>query len=260
MLRKNTLLFFALIVISFFLMTYQSKKGRLFSVNSLNGLLDTSHFAARSVTDAIESPFRRMALREEENTRLKKQVAELLMERQKYQETELENKRLRELLNLREAQKNYIATCRVIARGIDHWTNTLLLDKGAKDGLLKDMTAVTPRGLAGKITDVSESYSHLILLTDINFSAAVRLQESRKEGILSGTGTGKCVLKYIPFEEQVKPGDVVVTSGLDALFPAGIPVGYVSKVDAKGAGGTFQYIEVIPYQDDTRMDEVIVVR
>ncbi len=260
MLKKNTLLFFALIVISFFLMTYQSKKGRMFSAGSLNGLLDNSHFTARSVTDAVEGPFRRMALRDEENARLRKQVAELLLERQKYQETELENKRLRELLKFREAQKNYIATCRVIARGIDHWTNTLLLDKGAREGLAKDMTAVTPKGLAGKITDVSDSYSHLILLTDINFSAAVRLQESRKEGILSGTGTGKCVLKYVPYEEEVKPGDVVVTSGLDSLFPPGIPVGYVSKVDAKGRGGAFQYVEVIPYQDDSRMEEVIAVR
>ncbi len=259
MLRKNTLLFFALIVISLVLMTYQSKKGRLFSLSPLAVLLDNSQSAAQSLTDIVEGPFRRLALREEENTRLKKEVAELLLERQKYRETALENKRLRELLQFRETRKDYIATCRVIARGIDHWSNTLLLDKGAKDGLAKDMTAITPRGLAGKITDVTDSYAHLLLLTDINFSAAVRLQESRMEAILSGTGTGECVLKYVPRDEEVKVGDVVVTSGLDALFPPGIPVGYVSKVDAKGSG-TFQYIEVAPYQDDAKMEEVIAVR
>jgi rod shape-determining protein MreC len=259
MFRKNTLLFFALVAISFVLMTYQSKKGRLFSVHPLSALLANSENAAQSVTDFIARPFQRMALREEENVRLKKEVDRLLLEKQKYQEVALENRRLRELLKLRETQQNYIATCRIIARGIDHWSNTLLLDKGAKDGLAKDMTAVTPRGLAGKITDVTDSYAHLLLLTDINFSAAVRLQESRQEAVISGTGTGKCVLKYIPSGEKVKVGDVVVTSGLDALFPPGTPVGYVSKVDAKGTG-MFQYIEVIPYQDDTKMEEVIVVR
>jgi rod shape-determining protein MreC len=259
MLRKNTLLFFTLVVLSLVLMTYQSKKGRLFSLPPLSALLDNSQFAAQSLTDMIEAPFRRMALREEENTRLKKEVAQLLLEKQKYRETALENRRLRELLQFKETQTNYIATCRIIARGIDRWSNTLLLDKGAKDGLAKDMTAVTPKGLAGKITDVTDSYAHLLLLTDINFSAAVRLQQSRREGIVSGTGTGKCVLKYIPHDEEVKPGDVVVTSGLDALFPAGIPVGYVSKVDVK-AGGAFQYIEVVPYQNDAKMEEVIVVR
>jgi rod shape-determining protein MreC len=259
MLRKNTLLFFALVALSFVLMTYQSKKGRLFSVQPLSALLNNSQYAAQSLTDFIERPFRRMALREEENVRLKKEVAELLLEKQRYQEVALENRRLRELLQFRETQQNYIATCRIIARGIDHWSNTLLLDKGAGDGLAKDMTAITPKGLAGKITDVTGSYAHLLLLTDINFSAAVRLQESRKEAILSGTGTGKCLLKYVPPDEKVKAGDVVVTSGLDALFPSGIPVGYVSKVDEQGSG-MFQRIEVTPYQDDTKMEEVIVIR
>jgi rod shape-determining protein MreC len=259
MFRKNTLLFFALIAISFVLMTYQNKKGRLFSVPPLNALLDNSQNAAQSLSDFIARPFRRMAVREEENVRLKKEVDKLLLEKQKYQEVAIENARLRELLKFRETQQNYVAACRIIARGIDHWSNTLLLDKGAKDGLTKDMTAVTPRGLAGKITDVTGAYAHLLLLTDINFSAAVRLQESRREAVISGTGTGKCVLKYVPPDEKVKVGDVVVTSGLDALFPSGIPVGYVSKVDVKGPG-MFQYIEVIPFQDDTKMEEVIVVR
>jgi rod shape-determining protein MreC len=259
MFRKNTLLFFALVTISFVLMTYQSKKGRLFSVHPLSALLDNSQDAAQSVTDFIARPFRRMALREEENVRLRKEVDKLLLEKQKYQEVALENGRLRELLKFREKQQNYIAACRIIARGIDHWSNTLLLDKGAKDGLARDMTAVTPLGLAGKITDVSGAYAHLLLLTDINFSAAVRLQESRQEAVISGTGTGKCVLKYVSPDKKVKVGDVVVTSGLDSLFPPGIPVGYVSKADAAGPG-MFQYIEVIPYQADTKMEEVIVVR
>ncbi len=259
MLRRNTLLFFSLVVIALVLMTYQGRKGRLFSLPPLASLLDNSQSVAQSVTDTFEDPFRRIALRGEENTRLKKEVAALLLERQKYQEVALENKRLRELLQFRQTQKDYVATCRIIARGIDHWSNTLLLDKGAAEGLAKDMTAVTPRGLAGKITDVTDSYSHLLLLTDINFSAAARLQESRKEAIVSGTGTGRCVLKYVPADEPVKVGDVVVTSGLDALFPAGIPVGYVSKVDARG-GGVFQYIEVSPYQDDSKMEEVVVVK
>jgi rod shape-determining protein MreC len=257
--RKNTLLFFVLVAISFVLMTYQSKKGRLFSVQPLSILIDDSQYAAQSLTDFIERPFRQMALRAEENERLKKEVAELLLEKQRYQEVAVENRRLRELLKFKETQQNYVATCRVIARGIDHWSNTLLLDKGAKDGLAKDMTAVTPMGLAGKITDVTGSYAHLLLLTDINFSASVRLQESRREAILSGTGTGTCVLKYVPHDEKVKTGDVVVTSGMDALFPPGIPVGYVAKVDTQGAG-MFQHIEVIPYQNDAKMEEVIVIR
>jgi len=121
------------------------------------------------------------------------------------------------------------------------------------------MTAVTPKGLVGKIVEVSTKSSSLLLLTDLNFSAAVRLQESRREGILSGTGIRKCQLKYIPQEEVVKIGTAVITSGLDSLFPEGIPAGYISKVDKKGTG-LFQDIEVTPSADNTKVEEVAIIR
>ncbi|MBI5639796.1 MAG: rod shape-determining protein MreC [Nitrospirae bacterium] len=258
--KKRTLLFFAVVIISFVLMTYQSKKGYIPSGNIFNVFLGGSQTIMQSVSDAFKRPFVRMALREEENVRLKRQIADLLQERGKFQEAILENKRLTELLKLGESSRNSVSSARIIGRDIVQWTHTLLLDKGQKDGVGKDMAAITPRGLAGKITNVSVSYSYLLLLTDINFAAAVRLQESRKEGILAGNGTRICGLKYIPYEEEVKPGDIVITSGLDLLFPAGIPVGYVSKVDNRGRGGNFQYIEVIPFQDDTKMEEVLIIR
>lgn len=258
--NKRTLLFFTVVVISFVVMTYQSKKGRMVSDSFINSLLNGTHMAATYLTDAVRGPFERMALREEENSRLKKKLNELLLEREKYHEAVIENIHLTELLKLRENQRNHVAVARVIARGVDHWTNTLVIDKGIRDGVAKDMAAVTPRGLAGKIMNSSDSYSGLLLITDINFSAAVRLQESRREGVLTGTGTRACILKYIPYEDEIKQGDVVITSGLDSLFPPGIPVGYISKVDNKGRGGNFQYIEVVPYQDDTKMEKVIVVR
>lgn len=258
--RKSTLLFFLVMVLAFFLMTYQSKKGRILPGYFINDPLNSSSGAVASLTDALKKPFVRMALREEENRRLKKRLDELLIDRGKYQEALLENSRLKELLKLQERQENVITPAKIIGRGADYWTNTLVVNKGLKDGVAKDMSAVTAKGLAGKITDVSGSYSRLILLTDINFSASARLQGSRKEGIISGTGTGRCILKYVPFEEEVKTGDIIVTSGLDLLFPAGIPVGYVSAVDRKGRGGNFQYIEMTPFQDDRKMEEVIIVK
>jgi len=258
--RKKTLLFFIAVMISVVAMTYQSRKGSTISCGFLNNTLNTFHSAAASVTDAVKSPFERMALRESENAELRKKVNELLLERERYRETVIEAGRLRGLLKLSENHSNYVASARIIARGVDHWTNTLVLNKGASDGVGKDMSAITPLGLAGKIIYSTDSYSGLLLLTNINFSAAVRLQEGRREGVLSGTGSGACVLKYIPYEDEVKQGEVVITSGLDGLFPQGIPVGYISKVDKTGKGGKFQYIEVVPYQDDSRLEEVIVVR
>jgi rod shape-determining protein MreC len=199
-----------------------------------------------------------MLLREEENLRLKAELDKLLRERQKYEEAFLENKRLKEILLLKEKEHRYVTVARVIARGPDQWSNTFVLDKGLPAGIQKDMTAITTKGLVGKISEVSNSYSYLLLLTDINFSATVRLQEGRMEGIISGTGLRKCQLKYIPYDEEVKKGDVLITSGLDSLFPKGIPVGYVSKVDKKGSG-IFQNIEVTPFVNNRTIEEVAII-
>jgi rod shape-determining protein MreC len=66
-------------------------------------------------------------------------------------------------------------------------------------------------------------------------------------------------LKYIPYDEEVTVGDIVITSGLDALFPKGIPVGYVSRVDKKSTG-LFQYIEVLPFVDTTKIEEIAIIK
>ncbi len=258
--RKKTLLFFAVIIFSLVLMTYQSRKGHTLSVDFISSPLNGLHAISHSFTEAVKRPFRMIALRERENSELRKKVIELQLEAEKYREIILENKRLRELLGLRERGKNYITSAQVIARGTDNWMHTLLLDKGAKDGVAKDMAAVTPLGLAGKITAASDSSAYLLLLDDINFSAAVRLQGSRAEGVLSGTGSRKCIMKYVPFDDEVKAGDIVITSGLDMLFPPGIPVGYVAKVDGKAGGGDFQNIEIRPFQDSAKLEEVVIVK
>ena len=259
MFRKKAVLFFIIVIILFSFMTYQSRKGYSLMDNPASFLLNGASSAISAVLDALKRPFQMIALRDEENRLLQKKVDELMLERMKYQEALLENKRLKELLKLKEDHKDTIASAKVIGRGTSHWTHTFILDKGLQDGITKDSTAITPKGLAGKIFNVSDSFSSVLLLTDINFAVAVRLQESRKEAILSGTGTGRTVLKYMPPEHEVKEGEIVVTSGLDLLFPPGIPAGYVSKVNRQGAG-QFQYIEVIPFVDNTSIGEVLVIK
>jgi rod shape-determining protein MreC len=257
--KKTSLLLLLVLIISFILMTYQGRKGHLFIGNFTGDLLNASHALVKSVAESVSAPFKMIMLRDEDNKMLRKNIDELLLERTKYQEALLENRRMHELLKLRESGQQNIAAARVISRGIDQWSHTLVLDKGQKDGVLKDMSAITPKGFAGKIFNVTDSYSKLLLLTDINFSAAVRIQESRKEGIVSGTGTRKVALKYIPYEEEIKIGDIVITSGLDQLFPPGIPVGFISKIDKQGTGH-FQVIEVTPYVDDSKVEEVLIIK
>jgi len=257
--KKRTILFLSVVVVLFSVMTYQSRKGYSLTGAPFSLLINSLSSSLTAITDAIERPFKAIALRNEENRVLREQVDELLLERMKYQEALLENKRMKDLLKLRDTWKDALAVARIISRGINYWSHTFVIDKGLDDGLAKDAAAITPKGLAGKVYGVSRSYANLLLVTDINFSVSVRLQESRKEGVLSGAGTVTTLLKYIPPEEEIKTGEVVVTSGLDRLFPPGIPVGYVSKVDRQ-ATGHFQYIEVTPFVDNARIEEVLIVK
>ena len=256
---KKRLLLFLFIIISLIVITYQSNRAQFQPLNFFNSMFSRLHEIKHSVKNSITSPFKRMFLRDEENKKLRAEIAQLRMEQQRYHEVFLENKRLKNLLSLKEEEPRYVTTAQIIAKSIDPWSSLVTIDKGSSDGVKKDMAAITSRGLVGKISNVSDSYSSLLLITDINFSAAARLQKSRVEGILSGTGFKKCTLKYIPYEEQVENGDTVITSGLDKLFPEGIPIGYVSKVDKKGTG-LFQEVEVIPFEDTAKTEEIVIIQ
>lgn len=255
---KRILLFlFALSVLS--LMTYQSNRKPMLPFAFLSAPLNVFYSVKDSIERTVRAPFESIFLRGEELKRLTAEIAALRGERQACQEALRENQRLRALLALKEREPRYITSARVIARGTDQWAHTFVLDKGERDGIQKEMTAITDKGLVGKISSVDSSYARLLLLTDINFSAAARLQESRTEGIVSGTGFRTCQLKYIPYDEELREGDVVITSGLDSLFPEGIPIGFISKV-SKRETGLFPYVEVTPFNDSSKTEVVIIVQ
>jgi len=256
---KKWLLLALFVILALSVMMYQSNRRYWLPFQFLTAVLNRVYEVKISVKDAVTSPFHRMFLREEENNRLKAELSKLLQEQQQCRETSLENQRLKDILSLRERDHRYVTAARVIAKSTDHWSNTVIIDKGSSDGVAKEMIAVTDRGLTGKISDISRSFSHLLLLTDINFSVAARLQDSRIEGIVSGTGFRKCHMKYVPAEEEVKKGAIVITSGLDSLFPPGIPIGYVSDVDKKNVG-IFQEIEVLPFVNNIKLEIVAIIK
>jgi rod shape-determining protein MreC len=255
---KKRLLLFLFIITALSLMTYQSNRKPLLPLKSMSNTFNYIYEMKNSLVEFIKEPFRRMLLREEENLKLKAEISKMLRVQQECREAVLENKSLKEILALKGVEHRYVAAARVIGRSIDQWSNTVIIDKGLKDGIAKDMIAVTDKGIAGKISDVSPSYSHMLLLTDINFSAAARLQESRTEGVISGTGYRRCQLRYVPYEEEVKKGAIVITSGLDELFPPGILIGYVSQVNKK-AFGFFQDIQVQPFVDNAKLEVVAII-
>ena len=214
--------------------------------------------ALSGLTSSISSEISGTINAADENKRLKAEILNSLAERQRYSEILGENRRLQELLDLRSQVQGRGTAARVVAKGYDKFVNTLIIDKGINEGVRKDMSAITAKGLAGKVYAVRDQFSDVMLLTDPNFSVAVRLQDSRYEGVLAGTGHRYCVLKYVPTEHTVREGEIVITSGLDGIFPQGFLVGRVTKVRTEGVE-FFQYIEVAPFQLSSKIEDVLII-
>jgi rod shape-determining protein MreC len=119
------------------------------------------------------------------------------------------------------------------------------------------MPVLAPEGVVGVISTASPHAAKVLLLTDPNSGVDVLVQRTRVRGIVSGLLERGAVLKYVKRTEDVRVGDPVVASGLDGIFPKGMPIGRVTRVSRKDRG-LFLYAEVTPAADAARLEEVLV--
>lgn len=150
-----------------------------------------------------------------------------------------EVKELKELLELNKTLTEYdIENATILSRNKSYWFNTLEIDKGSNNGLKKDMAVITANGLIGKISKVYPTTSEVKLITsdDVNYkvSVAIKLEENDTYAILNGYDHESNLLKIEGVDKTVpvKENDIVVTSGLGEVFPAGIYVGKVEKIES----------------------------
>ena len=173
-----------------------------------------------------------------------------------------ENERLTAILKL-EPSKPWKGTWATIAyREPSQW-NTVIIDKGAQDGIEPRSAVIAVEngveGLAGEVVEVTENTAKVLLVRDEDFSAAAFLSPGREEGLLAGGGTGAVLLKYVPLLSQVKPGDKVYTSAASSIFPAGILAGEVSAVRRGGSFQTALTVEVAPAISSSTLKEVFII-
>ncbi|AEG59295.1 rod shape-determining protein MreC [Desulforamulus ruminis] len=199
---------------------------------------------------------------EDENKKLQEQVD--LLKGQLYLQEELkqENQRLRSLLQYHEQyQQNFNTTAAmVIGRDPENWFGIITLNKGQKDGIVKNMPVVTPSGLAGRIIAVSRNTSQVMLITDPRSGVGAMIQETRIPGVLEGitAGSGGARLIHVPKDTQLSNGQVVVTSGMGGTFPKGIPIGRIVDVSNEPTG-LFKTATVNPFSDLHRLEEVLII-
>jgi rod shape-determining protein MreC len=192
-----------------------------------------------------------------ENGRLRGRLLELERAATRRRELELMNQRLKRLLALERRLPTRAVAAEVTGRDASAWFQSLTLNKGETDGLRTGMPVLAPEGVVGRISSTSVHAARVLLLTDPNSGVDVLVQRTRVRGIVSGLLEQGATLKYVQRAEDVRVGDRVVTSGLDGIFPKGMPVGRVTRVARKN-GGLFLHAEVTLAADASRVEEVLV--
>jgi rod shape-determining protein MreC len=199
-----------------------------------------------------------------ENRRLREQVRELETELQQRTFKAQESVRLRELLELKQSVPLDTLAAQVVGRDGVPWFRTLTLDKGDQDGVRLDAAVISATGVVGRVFAVGPHAARVQTLLDRDSGAAALIERSRASGVVSGqvsgpeAGSEDLTLKYVPERADVAVGDLVVTSGLDRIYPKGLVLGRVRHVGT--ATGLFRDIRVEPSARFERLEEVLVVR
>ncbi len=193
-----------------------------------------------------------------ENDALKQELRTLQVRLQREHAEAQRTGNLRQLLELRERANLDTIAAEVIAAAASPEFRTVTIDKGTGEGVRADMAVISPAGVVGRVILPSGRASKVQLLIDRNAAAGALIERTRVQGVVEGFGDGSLRMEYVLGTADVKPGDLVVTSGIDGIYPKGFVIGTIEQVD-RGTGG-YYVITVRPAVDFTRLEEVLVVR
>jgi rod shape-determining protein MreC len=211
-------------------------------------LIDPFQRSLRGITDISEGAWRtyRNLLRaQQENQELHTQLI-----------SAAESLRLRATLEFKNQLPFQTVAAEVIASSPGENSNAIFIGKGADAGLTSDLAVIIPEGVVGKTIAVFSHSSQVLLLTDPSSGVGVMLEKTRVQGVLKGDSQNPCLIRYIMNEEPISSGEAVLTSGLDQIYPKGLPVG---TVVGTSAGNIYKNVEVKPVADLSRLETVLVV-
>lgn len=200
---------------------------------------------------------------EKEIDELKQQINTLKIENKTRSDYIAENKRLKELLDLRDEMDGYeTVTARVVSYEPNSWYDTIMLSKGTRDGVSEDDIVVTALGIVGRITDVGKNWSKASTIINASNSLGVKLSRTGDVGVVSGDASlakdKKCKLEYLSNDKSLIKGDILVTSGLGGIYPPDFIVGKVTDIKSDSAGN-LEYAVVEPTVDFSSLYEVLII-
>jgi rod shape-determining protein MreC len=194
----------------------------------------------------------------QENQELRRRIDALRLQNSRYRERLATHQRLQELLHFEESLQHPTMAAQVIGLDPTGWFRSVIIDKGKNDGLQINMPVVNASGVVGKIVSISDDYAKVLLIIDQNSAVDALVQRSRDRGMARGFSRQLCALDYVLKSSDVRVGDSVVTSGLGGIFPKGLPVGRISRVEDP-PGSLFKEIELRPTVEFSKLEEVLII-
>lgn len=187
-----------------------------------------------------------------ENIALKNTNLQLLQWQAIAKSMEAENNSLRSLMNAVSIPKSNYITTRIVTDMGGPYVRSALIGGGAEQGIKKDQAVINERGLVGRVIETGNTSSRVLLISDINSRIPVMSETSREKTIMVGNNNELPTLSYIAPDSEIKVGERIITSGDGGIFPRGIAVGIVSKIE-KGV------IRIQPFVDAASIEYVSVV-
>ena len=262
--RRQFVVFIVLCILALGVLTNQVRSPEQRRIGWLGGavqvVLAPMAFGLSRISDVVDRGWALIAeigrLRTE-NRRLAAEVARLREENAQLQDAAQEAQRLRSLMAVRQ-QSFRTVSARVIGRDPSHWFNTLLIDRGPRDGVRRNDPVVTSEGLVGHVIEASGGWARVLLVLDPRSAIGVLVGRSRDAGVAEGQGQPMLRVKYLSRDAEIQPGDQVVTAGLGEIYPRGLVVGTVVDV-SRGEGDLFREALVRPAADLNHLEEMVIL-
>jgi rod shape-determining protein MreC len=194
-----------------------------------------------------------------QNDELKAEVERLRLEQASLAEDARQGHRLQAMLNFKQKYMGTLVPAQIIGTSGSDQSRVLYIDKGKADGIKPGMPVITPDGIVGKVRDVLANTSQVLLINDQTSGAGVLLQTTRIRGVVRGNGYGQLEIVNVMPDDRIQPGETVLASGGDQIFPRGMPVGTVEKVQHDPAHDPYIQVIVQPAANLSRLEEVLVV-
>ena len=259
---RNVSVLAAVLLAQFILLGYQVKRQddvrllRVWTVGAISPIQKGLNLATSGLVNTWRDYIWLVGARHQ-NGQLREQVSRLKLENQQFRRALARFDREDDLAAYQRQIESETVTAQVIGHGSNPNSKEIFLDKGTDDGVRAGMPVITPEGIAGRVRAAYGGASLVLLVHDVEAGVGVLLARSRARGVMKGNGEPReCRVDYIRDDVDVAVGEWIYTSGDDRVYPKGLPVGKVTRVEQ---GSEFQQIYAAPGASLDRLDEVLIM-